>query len=111
MKWTNKGHEIEKTDISFSNGFHKKIYIFGAGKIGRMTGLSLAALGLLGGYIDNNRERQGTDFLDKPIISLEEYLSFEDEPTIVVACAEKHVLEIEKQLKQKIFLIKKFYRK
>ena len=109
MTWTNKGHEIEKTDISFSNGFHKKIYIFGAGKIGRMTGLSLAALGLLGGYIDNNRERQGTDFLDKPIISLEEYLSFEDEPTIVVACAEKHVLEIEKQLKQKRLIRGKNY--
>lgn len=109
MKWTNKGHEIEKTDISFSNGFHKKIYIFGAGKIGRTTGLTLTALGLLGGYIDNDRERQGTDFLDKPIISLEEYLRFEDEPAIVVACAEKHALEIEKQLKQKRLIRGKDY--
>ena len=33
MKWMNKGHEIGKKDISFSNGFHEKIYVFGAGKI------------------------------------------------------------------------------
>ena len=100
MKWTNKGHEIEKKDISFSNGFYKKIYVFGAGQIGRVIGLSLAALGLLGGYIDNNRKRQGTEFLNKPVISLEDYLSSEDEPAIVVACAEKYALEIEQQLKQ-----------
>ena len=109
MKWTNKGHEIEKADISFSNGFHKKVYIFGAGKIGRTTGLTLTALGLLGGYIDNDRERQGTVFLDRPVISLEEYLRFEDEPAIVVACAEKHALEIEKQLKQKRLIRGKDY--
>ena len=109
MKWTNKGHEIEKADISFSNGFHKKVYIFGAGKIGRTTGLTLTALGLLGGYIDNDRERQGIVFLDRPVISLEEYLRFEDEPAIVVACAEKHALEIEKQLKQKRLIRGKDY--
>ena len=109
MKWTNKGHEIEKADISFSNGFHKKVYIFGAGKIGRTTGLTLTALGLLGGYIDNDRERQGTVFLDRLVISLEEYLRFEDEPAIVVACAEKHALEIEKQLKQKRLIRGKDY--
>lgn len=96
----NKGHEIGKKDISFSNGFHEKIYVFGAGKIGKVIGLSLAALGLLGGYIDNNRTRQGTELLNKPIISLEDYLSREDEPAIVVACAEKYALEIEQQLKQ-----------
>lgn len=100
MKWMNKGHEIGKKDISFSNGFHKKIYVFGAGQIGEVTGLSLAALGLLGGYIDNNRMLQGTEFLNKPIISLEDYLSSEDDPAIVVACAKKHELEIEQQLKQ-----------
>ncbi len=100
MKWMNKGHEIGKKDISFSNGFHEKIYVFGAGKIGKVIGLSLAALGLLGGYIDNNRTRQGTELLNKPIISLEDYLSREDEPAIVVACAEKYALEIEQQLKQ-----------
>lgn len=100
MKWMNKGHEIEKKDISFSNGFHEKIYVFGAGKIGRVTGLSLAAFGLLGGYIDNNRKRQGTELLNKPIISLKDYLSREDEPAIVVACTEKYALEIEQQLKQ-----------
>lgn len=100
MKWMNKGHEIEKKDISFSNGFHEKIYVFGAGKIGKVTGLSLAAFGLLGGYIDNNRNRQGTELLNKPIVSLEDYLSREDEPAIVVACAEKYALEIEQQLKQ-----------
>ena len=100
MKWMNKGHEIGKKDISFSNGFHEKIYVFGAGKIGKVTGLSLAAFGLLGGYIDNNRTRQGTEFLNKPIVSLEDYLSQEDEPAIVVACAKKHELEIEQQLKQ-----------
>ena len=100
MKWMNKGHEIGKKDISFSNGFHEKIYVFGAGKIGKVTGLSLAAFGLLGGYIDNNRTRQGTELLNKPIVSLEDYLSREDEPAIVVACAEKYALEIEQQLKQ-----------
>ncbi len=100
MKWMNKGHEIGKKDISFSNGFHKKIYVFGAGQIGEVIGLSLAALGLLGGYIDNNRRLQGTEFLNKPIISLEDYLSSEDDPAIVVACAKKHELEIEQQLKQ-----------
>ena len=97
MKWTNKGHEIEKADIFFSDSFFKKIYIFGAGKIGRDVGKCLEVFGLLGGYIDNNIERQGTNYLGKPVLSLDDYLAFESEPAIVVACSKKNMLDITQQ--------------
>lgn len=98
MKWVNKGHELEKLAVTIPKRFCEKVYIFGAGKLGRSTGLCLDEFGLLGGFIDNNSKRQGSSCLEKPIISLEEYLYFADEPTIVIAASQKNMAEIEQQL-------------
>lgn len=104
MKWINKGHELEKTFSSIPRSFQKKVYLFGAGELGRVTGNCLDAFGLLGGYIDNNSKRQGTTYMDKSVISLEEYLSYEDDPAIVITASKKNTAEIEHQLTAKKLL-------
>lgn len=110
MKWINKGHELDKLVNTIPNSFHEEVYIFGAGEIGKATGLCLAEFGLLGGFIDNDCKRQGSTFMEKPIISLEAYLSFVSEPAIVIAASKKNMSEIEQQLvKEKLFHGKNYY--
>lgn len=98
MKWVNKGHELDKSSATIPKSFREKVYIFGAGELGKSTGLCLAEFGLLGGYIDNDCKRQRNTYLDKPIISLKDYLSVVDEPAIVIAASRKNIPEIEQQL-------------
>lgn len=98
MKWNNKGHELDKLAVTIPKGFREKVYIFGAGEIGKATGLCLAEFGLLGGFIDNNCKRHGSTYLNRHIMSLEEYLSFTDHPSIVIAASQKNKVDIEQQL-------------
>ena len=109
MKWIKKGHELDKLAVSIPRNFHEKVYIFGAGEIGKAIGLCLDEFGLLGGFLDNNSKRQGSTFLNKPIISFEEYLSFADEPAIVIAASKKNMDTIEQQLINKKLCHEKEY--
>lgn len=101
MKWINKGHELDKLAATIPHRYCGKVYIFGAGILGKSMGICLTEFGLLGGFIDNNSERQGKSYLDKPIMSLEKYLSLEGEPAIVIVASKKNTSEIEQQLLKK----------
>lgn len=101
MKWKNKGHEFDEFINKIPETFHKRVYIFGAGKLGENIGMCLNSLGLLEGYIDNDTERYGKLLLDKPIVSLEEYLSNNTERAIVVAVSKNNLPMVESQLLNK----------
>lgn len=100
MKWKNKGHEFDEFMTTFSEEFHKKIYVFGAGQLGEQMARCLDTLGLLGGIIDNSEKRQGDYILDHLIISLENYLSVHKKPAIVIAVSDKYANEIAVQLER-----------
>lgn len=101
MKWTCKGHEMDEFAQSLKEKFHKSIYIFGAGQVGKNTGKSVKELGLLGGFIDNNVEQQGNVLLGCIIMSLEEYMFKISDAAIVIGVSEKYSCEIAEQLEKK----------
>lgn len=102
MKWTNRGHEFDEFSASIKDEFHRNIYIFGAGQIGENTGRCIRAFGILGGFIDNNKERQGQRLLGHTIMSLDKYISENSHIAIVIGVSKKYSLEIAKQLERRI---------
>ena len=100
MKWTNRGHEFDEFSASIKDEFHRNIYIFGAGQIGENTGRCIRAFGILGGFIDNNKERQGQRLLGHTIMSLDKYISENSHIAIVIGVSKKYSLEIAKQLEK-----------
>lgn len=100
MKWKNKGHEFDDFAETIQEVFHKKIYIFGAGELGKNTGRCVTTFGLLGGFIDNDVKRQGSILLDKPIVSLNQYILNNEDKGIVIAVSKKYSEEIAQQLEK-----------
>lgn len=109
MKWKHRGHEFDEIASQIPKGFGRKIFIFGAGKLGKNAGMCIDALGLLGGFIDNDTKRFGEHLWGKSISSLEEYLSHNDERAIVIAVSKKNIVEIESQLLDKKLIHGKDY--
>ena len=100
MKWTRKGHEMDEFAFSLKDQFHKSIYIFGAGQIGESTGRCVRALDLLGGFIDNNKERRAQRLLGHAIMSLSQYMSENSDVAIVIGVSKRYSLEIAQQLEK-----------
>lgn len=104
MKWKNKGHEFDEFVKKISPMYCQRIYVFGAGELGLETGKSIDAFGLLGGYIDNDENKQGKQILGKRIVSLKDYVQNNGEKAIVVAASSKNVKVITKQLEENNFV-------
>lgn len=98
MKWQNKRHEFDEVASKIPENFRKEIYVFGAGKIGEKIASYLDRFGLLGGFIDNDKKKQKTVLINKPILLLEEYLSERDSVAIIIAVSERYANDIEQQL-------------
>ena len=101
MKWKNKGHEFDadaKRVIQSFKEHNEKIYLFGAGKIGYDIGLAMERYHVLGGFIDNNLEKQKRNLLDKQVLSVEQYLKEQNKGWIVVSVAGNIGTEIENQI-------------
>lgn len=98
MKWRRKRHEFDDYVTKIPQEFHEKVFVFGAGQLGKTMGICLNAFGLLGGYIDNNATLQGTSLFNRSILSLEEYLEKNSKIAIVIAASKKYSSEIEQQL-------------
>lgn len=109
MKWKNKRHELEEFATNLPEKFRDKIYVFGAGELGKVTGLCLEKLGLLGGFIDNDTRKQGMVLCGKTILSLKEYLSCNEDVAIVISASQRIAREIEQQLMQEKLMYKKDY--
>jgi hypothetical protein len=99
MKWTNKGHEFDHIWMNHKELAHKKIFLFGAGNYGKKLGAVLKKFDLLEGYIDNDVHLQGSELLEKTILSLDEYICKHDENVkIVISVSKQYLPDIEKQL-------------
>ena len=60
MKWVDKGNELTYKARNVIEQFdeRKKIYVFGAGKLGEELRVILERYGVFTGYIDNDIEKQ-----------------------------------------------------
>ena len=103
MKWSDKGHELDKYGEEIVLDFQRrkeKIFIFGAGLLGGEYRLFFERLGCFAGYIDNDRKKQGTGMNGAQVISLEEYLRKGSKGIIIIAADEKNIPAIELQLRR-----------
>ena len=71
MKWTNIGHEFDPIGKNFKH--HKMIYIYGAGEVGKVAYEELEFLNCVAGFIDNDKEKQKSGYLGKPVESVIEF--------------------------------------
>lgn len=98
MKWKNKNCEFDDFILNIPDKFHEEIFIFGAGQLGKSLGKCLKSFGLLGGFIDNDIRLQGKLLMDKPVISLQEYLSKSQTTALVIAASQEYSRIIEQQI-------------
>lgn len=111
MKWKNKGHELDKAaeDISELIRMHEKIYVFGAGVLGKNMQEILEYLHMFGGFIDNDKEKQKHGVDGKEVISFDQYLKNGSQNQIVIAADKKNIPSISKQISESGFEINKNY--
>ena len=95
MRWLNKGSEIEKLPIYQTN--MRKMWIFGAGEIGKGIYYTLQRFGLFNGFIDNDLNKQKKSFEGERVHSYD-YLLKQKDPIVVVAANNLHEEEICKRL-------------
>lgn len=110
MKWTNKGYEFSYMKSKYEEILGTGIYVFGTGVVSRNMCTPLLKFDLVGGFIDNDIQKQGTFFMGKPIISLEEYMQFSNPGAIVIALNEKNEKEVVAQLESKGINHEKIYK-
>lgn len=61
----------------------KKIYIFGCGNYGKQVFNRLNGFEILA-FVDNDKQKQGTEVLGVPVISFEKYCEEQDEESIII---------------------------
>lgn len=101
MKWTNKGHELDDYAEEVIRKFEQcggKIYLFGAGLIGRDTQVFLERYQCFGGYIDNDTRKQANGVNGCKVLSLKQYIEEGICGIIVITADKKNIPEIEQQL-------------
>ncbi len=101
MKWSDKGHELDKYGEKLVQDFRnkeEKIFIFGAGLLGEEYRPLFEKLGCFAGYIDNDRKKQESGVCGVRVLSLEEYFQEGNRGIIVIAADEKNIPAIKQQL-------------
>lgn len=101
MRWSNKGHEFDEYAEKPVSNFirkEKKIYLFGAGLIGKEILEIIKKTGCFAGFIDNDSEKQSFGAHGVNVISPQCYLDNGSRGIIVITADEKNSLTIEKQL-------------
>ncbi len=94
---------LKKCTDKYKNGYgNKRIFIFGAGELGKQIADVLQWCGLLTGFIDNDQYKQGSVLYGVKIISPQYYIdNINGENTlIVISVQNKYYLQIEKQLEE-----------
>ena len=101
MKWKNKGSELDNYAKGLVQQYQKKnekIYIFGAGILGKIIVPAFIGYHCFGGFIDNdvNKQQRGVD--GYPVISFAQYMANGAEGFIVVAADKANKPSIEGQI-------------
>lgn len=98
MKWVNKGEELKVYQLQQPES--EKIYVFGAGDIGRGLYVTLSHFQMFAGFIDNNVQKQNNGFCGQPVYSYQWFQENGNGGTIVVAANEANEAEISRQLRE-----------
>lgn len=101
MKWLNKGHEFDKYARPLIRVFiekQSKIYIFGAGILGRELKVVIEKTGCFVGFIDNDHRKQISGVNGAKVISLQDYLDQGKNGIIIIAADIKNIPAITEQL-------------
>jgi len=101
MKWTNKGHELDKKAEELLKNPEKfrHIYIFGAGLIGADLVSMMRSYGILEGFIDNDIKKQYSGYHGFHVYSIEEYKTMQG-GFVVIAASEQNIPGIVGQLEK-----------
>lgn len=103
MKWSDKGHELDKFGEKLVQDFRskgEKVFIFGAGILGEEYRPFFERLGCFAGYIDNDKKKQESGVEGVSVIPLEEYFQKGKKGIIIIAADRKNISAIEAQLGQ-----------
>lgn len=76
---------------------NKKIYVFGAGGLGKYV-YSLLKEDGIAGFIDNSKEKQKQGIDGKKVFALQEVLEKKEDIFVIIAVAERHYREVYQQL-------------
>lgn len=79
-------------------GMKDKVYVFGAGIIGKPLAKTLMHYHLFAGFIDNDEKKHGKKIMGFPVMSFAEFKRIEGEKYVIIACSERNRKFIEKQL-------------
>ncbi len=82
----------------------RKIYVFGAGLLGKEIVPTLEKYKCFASYIDNDLHKQKNGIDGRSVISLEQYIKNGIDGFIVIAADEKNILAIEEQLNDQGFI-------
>ena len=96
MKWNNKGHEKIGNDYYDLNS--KRIYVYGAGEIGRGLHITLKKFDLFEGFIDNDKKKQEIGLNGEKVFSYDYLKDKKDYIIVIVAASRLNEIEICKQL-------------
>lgn len=105
-----EGEEIQKyikdCDLDIDSVINRKrevssktVWLFGAGGLGRAALQILSNLEICG-FIDNDERKIGSKIQGKQVISLNEFLTKEDNSTVVICTELRYAYHIMKQLKK-----------
>lgn len=99
MKWTNKGHQFDATAKALITQLeNKKIYLFGAAMAGRELYPVVKRMGVFGGFIDNDTEKQIGGYLDERVYSWNEYDTRKEKGIVILCAGPKNRRKIKEQL-------------
>lgn len=100
MRWENKCKELIQyaNDVCAIFKQNSGFYVFGAGDIGRSVYVALSKFGLFKGFIDNDKKKQSTGFLNEKVYSYLEFIEKGDNALVIIAATHKNEKAIENQL-------------
>lgn len=100
MRWKNPGHEFdeeaERIINTFMNG--RKVYVFGAGILGKDIRQRLELFGCFGGFIDNDVEKQNNGIESMAVMSFADYMQISEKGILVIAADYKNIPELCSQV-------------
>ena len=99
MKWSSKGHEFDNRieEMKKRIGEVPKVYIFGAGLVGKREAELYKKLECLEGFIDNDKNKIGLDYEGCKVISFDEYLNKRD-GFIIIGVGRKNKASVIQQM-------------
>jgi len=102
MKWTNKGHQFDTYGEIYKK--RNRIFIYGAGEIGKFVCESIKFLNCVDGFIDTNVEKQKSSYCGLPVFHPSAILNSYDEKHLIIIAIHLDKTQWRYQIKRKLLL-------